>query len=1005
MSRLERDLRAAISGEVRFDRADRAMYAYDASVYRVPPMGVVIPKTIDDVVATLDVCRSHDVPLHGRGCGTSLAGQCCNRGVVIDCSKYLRGVQSIDVDRKLAHVLPGTICDDFDNQVLESGLFWGVEPATHDHCTLGGMIGNNSCGTHSLIVGKTVDNVVELDVVTYDGLRMRVGKTSDDELRDIIAGGGRRGEIYRDLLTLRDRYADLVRKRFPKIPRRVSGYNLDQLLPENGFNVAGALVGTESTCAMTLQAWLQLHDKPGEKTMVVLGYDDIPRGAHDVPFILMFDPIAVEFFGGNVLRNLKAHKMHFGGEALLPDGAEFVIVEFASPDKNEAADRTRAFEEAIRARATARGVKRYEEKSDQEAVWEIRRHGGGTSRMGIDVGVGTPGWPNWEDAAVHPDNLGDYLNDYVKLLKRYDFDGTMFGHFGQACIHCRIDFDLRSHGGVKEFRRFMEDAADLVLSYGGSLSGEHGDGQGRAELLPKMFGEELITAFRQFKAIWDPRSRMNPGIMSDPYPLDLNLREGTSYKTVDLSTYFKFPEDKFSFAEASNRCFGVGKCRHAEGGTMCPSFMVTREEKHSTRGRARLLQEMMRPDGNAPHSWDNKDVKDALDLCLACKGCKGDCPVNVDMATYKAEFLAHYFKRHLRPRSAFSMGLIPVVAPFAGRIPDIVNAVVHAPLLKRAVRWLGGIAQERQIPRFAPVPFTRWFAKCARTEQKHAKTVVLWADTFNTYFTPQVAIDALEALQELGFNVVVPQRRVCCGRPFYDYGFLSLAKSYLRGALETMQPYLRDGTPIVGLEPSCIAVFRDEMLNLFPNDIDAQRLAKQTYTIAEFLEKFVPDWHWNVPKLQRRALVQAHCHHQAVLKFDDDLTVLKKLGLDVEKPDSGCCGMAGSFGYEDGEHYRISQACGERVILPKVREAPDDTIVAADGFSCREQIEQATQRRPLHVAQIVRMAQRNGAIKDSINGLARSVQVREIALAAASVAVLAGAGIALTSQFGKGNGK
>ncbi len=738
--------------------------------------------------------------------------------------------------------------------------------------------------------------------------------------------------------------------------------------------------------------------------MVVLGYSTIPVAAHDVPFILTFDPIAVEFFGGQVLRNIDAHGLHFGGRNKLPAGKEFVIVEFSSQSEEEAKDRARAFAQAMRARGKAEGYKEYEDPQEEESVWEIRRHSGGTSRMGINVGVGTTGWPNWEDAAVHPDVLGDYLADYGKLLDKFRYDGTMFGHFGQGCMHCRIDFDLRSRAGVKEFRKFMEEAADLVVSYGGSLSGEHGDGQGRSELLPKMFGEELITAFRQFKAIWDPLGKMNPGMIVDPYPLDLNLREGSDYKTIRLDTYFQYPEDKFSFAEASNRCFGVGKCRHLDGGTMCPSFMATREEKHSTRGRARLLQEMMRPDGHVKKQWRSKEVKEALDLCLACKGCKGDCPVNVDMATYKAEFFAHYYKGRLRPPSAYAMGLIPVWAPLASQFPDLVNGMMNAPGVSGLLKALGGIAQQREVPRFATVPFDRWFSR-RRAASRGGRRVVLWADTFNTYFTPSVAVAAVQFLEELGYEIETPRARVCCGRPFYDYGFLPLAQRYLRNALETLAPYLRDGTPIVGLEPSCIAVFRDELLNMFPNDLDAQRLAKQTYTLAEFLEKDGGQWQWSVPKFKKRALVQAHCHHQAVMQFQSEMTVMSKLGLEVERPDSGCCGMAGSFGYEAGEHYDVSQACGERVILPKVRETGEDVLLIADGFSCREQIEQGTGRHALHLAEVLRMAQQRRADNTSImaalgNGLARSVRVREGAIGAIAVA----AGIALGTQMWKGNG-
>jgi FAD/FMN-containing dehydrogenase/Fe-S oxidoreductase len=982
------ELGAAIEGEVRFGAGDRAMYAYDASVYRVMPMGVVIPKSDEDVVQALDICRKHGLPIYGRGCGTSLAGQCCNHGVVFDFSKYMHGIVDLDVKNKTAELLPGTICDTLVQAAAKHGLMWGVEPQTHDHCTFGGMIGNNSCGTYSVLVGKTVDNVLGLDVLTYDGLRMRVGKTSDDDLHDIIARGGRRGQIYHDLRALRDKYGDLIRRRYPKIPRLVSGYNLDQLLPEKGFNVAGALVGTESTCAITLKAWLALHDAPKVKTMVVLGYDNIPAAADAVPFIMSFKPMACEFFSQHVLQNLDAHGMQFGGRDLLPEGKQFLIVEFASDSPEQAHEQAETFEKAIRGSAEVKGYRKYEDKSQEEAVWEIRRHSAGSSRMGIGVGIGSPGWPNWEDAAVDPNVLGDYMRDYLKLQSAFGLDGNIFGHFGQGCVHIRLSFDLRTNNGVSNFRRFMEEAADLVVSYGGSLSGEHGDGQGRAELLPKMFGEELITAFREFKAIWDPLDRMNPGMIVDPYPLDLNLREGVKYAPIQLETYFQYPEDKFTYTEATNRCFGVGKCRHLSGGTMCPSFMVTREEKHSTRGRSRLLQEMMRPDGPIEGRWQNEEVKEALDLCLACKGCKGDCPVNVDMATYKAEFLAHYYQRRKRPMSAYAMGLIPIWAPMGAQIPDLVNALTETPIVSDVLKAVGGIAHERAIPRFATVPFDRWWTHHPPKPPGDAGRVVLWADTFNTYFTPEVAIAATEVLQELGYTVEVPASRVCCGRPFYDYGFLPLARSYLRDAISRLKPYLRDGTPIVGLEPSCIAVFRDELLNMLPNDLDAQRLAQQTYTLAEFLEKRGGDWHWKVPQLHRKAIVQVHCHHKAVMKFKDEETVMQKIGLDVELPDSGCCGMAGSFGYEAGEHYTVSQACGERVILPKVRDASKETLIIADGFSCREQIEQGTPRQALHLAQVLRMAQQRGDRKSHDNGLARSTRLREYVYAAGIAALV-----------------
>ncbi|HET6894130.1 MAG TPA: FAD-binding and (Fe-S)-binding domain-containing protein [Candidatus Baltobacteraceae bacterium] len=998
---LERALREATTGEVRFSDGDRAMYAYDASVYRQVPIGVVIPKSADDVEHAVAICREHAVPILGRGCGTSLAGQCCNAAVIIDTSKYMHAILDIDAEHLTARVQPGVICDSLAQAASSSGIRFGPDPATHDHCTLGGMIGNNSCGTHALLAGRTADNVLEMDVLTYDGLRMRVGATSDKALHDIIAGGGRRGEIYAKLRDLRDRYAGLIRKRFPNIPRLVSGYSLDMLLPENGFNVARALVGSEGTCALTLEATLRMVHQPQKKALVVLGFPDLGSSGDIVPLLHEHGPIAIEFFSSHVIRNLDKKHLNFGGRYILPDGKEFVVVQFGAQTQEEADSQAEALRNRLARMPNGPHFKLVEDKSEQEAVWEIRRHSASTARMPIGMG-GEGGWPNWEDAALAPERLGDYLRDFEKLLNKFDYDGTFYGHWGQGCIHCRIDFKFRTADNVKHFRSFMEEAADLVVSYGGVPSGEHGDGHGRAELLPKAFGEEIITAFREFKAIWDPHNKMNPGKLVDPYPLDSHLREGTSYTPINLDSYFAFPEDNFSFMEASNRCFGIGKCRHLEGGTMCPSFMATREEKHSTRGRARLLQEMMRPESPTKRPWKNEAVKEALDLCLACKGCKGDCPVQVDMATYKAEFLAHYYKGRMRPPAAYAMGLIPIFAPIAAQAPDLVNGILSAPVVSTVLKAIAGLAPQRELPRFAAVPFDRWFARHAEVSKRascHAEVskrgrgieapqrVVLWADTFNTYFTPEVAIAATLALEELGFEMVVPRTRVCCGRPFFDYGFLTLAQAYFRDAIRTMEPFLRDGTPIVGLEPSCIAAFRDELVNMFPNDLDAQRLSQQTYTLAEFLEKKAGNWHWHVPKLHKRAIVQVHCHHDAVMKFKCEQSVLEKLGLQAEVPDTGCCGMAGSFGYEAGEKYDVSMQVGEQGILPKVRDTSDSTLVIADGFSCRHQIEEGAHRKPLHLAQVLRMAQEHGRYEPQMDGLARGVHLRELAIGAGALAV------------------
>ena len=955
-SELGHALRRGIDGEVRFTPGDRALYAYDASIFRQVPIGVVLPRHADDVEATLAICRQFDAPVFGRGCGTGLAGQTVNAAVALDFSKHMHEITSLDPQARRATVQPGVICDQLRDSAEEHHLTFGPDPATHDHATLGGMIGNNSCGTHSVMAGKTVDNIAELDVVTYDGTRMRVGPTTEHELDLIIASGGRRGSIYAGLKEIRDRYADVIRSGLPDIPRRVSGYNLDQLLPENGFNVARALVGTESTCALTLEATCELAHSPPERSLVVLGYPDIPSSGDDVEWLMTFDIIALEFMSREVLQHLHAKGFDFGGDRLLPDGEAWLLVEFGGDTKDEANDKAEALFAALRGRRHAPSHQLFEDQRAETTVWEARKHGVGSTRMPLGLG-GHPGWPNWEDAAVPPARMGDYLRDFQQLLDRHDLDGVMFGHWGHGCIHCRIDWDLRHQGGITAYRSFMEEAADLVVSYGGSLSGEHGDGHGRAELWPKMFGPELMRAFEDFKHVWDPQQRLNPHKLIDPYPLDSHLREGTDYRPRDLTTAFQFPEDQGSFAAAAGRCFGVGACRHTDGGVMCPSFMATREEKHSTRGRARLLQEMSQHSGPLDDIWRNDEVKESLDLCLACKGCRGECPVRVDMATYKAEFLHHYYKGRLRPRQAYALGLINVWARGAHHAPRLVNSALHAPVLSDALKKGAGIATERPVPAFAKETFTAWFKRHG-ARNPTGPAVMLWPDTFTNYFEPDIGKDAVLVLESAGYRVTVPPRPLCCGRPLYDYGMLSLAKRYLRSVLSALQPTLRAGVPLVALEPSCAAVFRDELTNLLPGDADAQRLHRQTKVLAELLAQS----DWQLPRLERDALVQPHCHQHSVIGFDGEQEILEQMGLHVQLPDAGCCGMAGSFGYEAGERYEVSMAAGERVLLSAIRDLPSDTLVLADGFSCRSQISAATDRNGLHLAQVLALAIRNGPL-------------------------------------------
>jgi len=941
---LEADLRAALRGEVRFDPGSRALYSTDASNYRQVPIGVVIPHDEQDVALTVALARRHGAPVLSRGGGTSLAGQCCNTAVVMDFSKSMHRILELDPAHKRARVQPGVVLDDLRQAAERHRLTFGPDPSTHNHCTLGGMIGNNSCGVHSVMAGETVDNVESLEVLTYDGLHLQVGPTDENLYQQQLAEGGRRADIYCRLRALRDRYADAIRARYPRIPRRVSGYNLPALLPEQGFNVARALVGSESTCVTILSATVRLVPSPPVRSLVVLGYPDVYSAGDHIPDILRYQPIGLEGMDDRLVSDMVKMRIHPEAVKLLPRGGGWLLVEFGSETKEDANARAHRMMDALRVTRNPPTMKLYDDPPGEDAIWTVRKSGLGAT---AHVPGQPPTWEGWEDSSVPVERLGDYLRALRKLFDQYGYGCALYGHFGQGCVHTRIDFDLTTPAGIAKFRAFLFDAADLVLSFGGSLSGEHGDGQSRAELLPKMFGPELMRAFEEFKAIWDPEWKMNPGKIVRPYRVDEHLRLGTGYRPPDLPTHFSFPQDDYSFSRASIRCVGVGECRRERGMTMCPSYRVTREEMHSTRGRAHLLFEMLQGDP-LRGGWRDEDVKTSLDLCLACKGCKSDCPVNVDMATYKAEFLAHYYQGRLRPLHAYSMGLIYWWARLASLWPDFANVLTQAPGLSGIVKALGGIAPERRLPRFASLTFTEWFGR--RRKRREGTRVLLWPDTFNNYFYPGTARAAVEVLESAGCRINIPSRPLCCGRPLYDFGMLDLAKRQLRQILDCLDDDLAAGTPVVVLEPSCLAVFRDELPNLFPHDEQAKRLAAQTFTLGEFLRLHRSGW--RPPPLVGQAMLHGHCHDKAVMGFVEEPRLLAASGLQVETLDSGCCGMAGSFGFKR-EHYGISQQIGELVLLPAVRRAPPDTLIVADGFSCRQQIEQGTQRRALHIAEVL----------------------------------------------------
>ncbi len=949
---LETQLREQVRGEVNFDAAAKALYSTDASNYRHIPIGLVFPRDEADVIATVDICRRFNAPILTRGAGTSLAGQGCAAAVILDFSKHMNGMGAIDPEAKTVQVQPGIVLDRVREAAEKFELTFAPDPATHSRCTIGGMIGNNSCGVHALMGGKTVDNIESLDLLLYDGTRLTVGATTEAELASHIKNGGRPGEIYAGLKRLRDTYADYVRKEFPRIPRRVSGYNLDDLLPENNFNVARALVGSEGTCAVILGARLRLMKSPQYRTLVGIGFEDIFIAADNVPELLTHKPIGLEGMDGHLLDALrKKHKL-VDDLALLPEGRGFLLVEFGADTQADADQQAKTFAAALRD-LPAKTTSRLYSSAEAARVWHIRESGLGATAF-------VPGqpmrWEGWEDSAVDPAQEGSYLRAIHALTQEFGYTSPMYGHFGQGCVHMRFNFDFESGPGILAFRQFIDRAADICIAHGGSLSGEHGDGQSRAALLPKMFGPELIEAFREFKLIWDPANRLNPNNLIDPHQPHEDLRLGADYNPWQPKLHFALAEDNGSLAAATKRCVGVGACRKTDAGTMCPSFMATGDEIYSTRGRAHLLWELMQGEV-LPNQWKNEQVKESLDLCLSCKACASECPVSVDMATYKSEFLAHFYEGESRPLFHYAFGRIDRWARLASFAPSLVNALNNAPLISPLMKKILNIHPQRTFPRFSK-PFTpdRRLARDARRRQDRrtplpntAPEVFLWADTFNNYFHPSTMRAAHQVLTSAGFRVSLPNQHLCCGRPLYDFGMLDTAKDYLLKILHVLAPQIDAGTPIVVLEPSCASVFRDELTNLLPHDPRAAKLRDQTLLLSEFLVKHAP--HYQPPQLGEKIIVHGHCHHHATMGMQDEMKLLRATGADVQLLDSGCCGMAGPFGFET-DKFAVSQILGERVLLPAVRNNAN-AIIVSDGFSCAEQITQNKNPRPLHLAELL----------------------------------------------------
>ncbi|MHA7140414.1 FAD-binding and (Fe-S)-binding domain-containing protein [Arthrobacter sp. Bz4] len=921
--------------DVRIDATSRATYSSDASLYRVQPTAVVFPRHLDEVLATLEVCRERGIPFTSRGAGTSLAGNSIGTGVVIDFSRHLNRVLEFDAETRTAVVEPGAVHATLQKVALANGLRFGPDPSTHTRCTVGGMIGNNACGSRALAYGRTADNVTHLDVVTGSGARLYLGaqgtpsSSETDALRSLVAA---------ELGT--------IRTELGRFGRQVSGYSLEHLLPERGFDLRRALVGSEGTLAVVLEAGVRLVADAPHKTMVVLGFETIGDAGDAVTSVLPFKPTACEGLDSRIVDVVRTRK---GPQAVpeLPGGAAWLFVEISGDDAVDVADRAGR----LSAIAQAKHARIITDPREALALWRIREDGGGLAGRSP---AGAPAHAGWEDAAVPPERLGDYLREFDELLLTHHLTGFPFGHFGDGCVHIRLDFPLARHG-TTVFREFLTDAAKLVARYGGSLSGEHGDGRARSELLSYMYSPAAIALFGKVKGILDPDNILNPGILVNPEPLDANVRVAEA-GPLRSRLGFGYLHDDGDFSQAVHRCTGVGLCRasHADNSSvMCPSYLATREEKDSTRGRARVLQEMINGSvtggakGGAPN-WRAPEVHDALDLCLSCKGCASDCPTGIDMAAYKAEVLHQSYQGRIRPASHYSLGWLPRWAKLASLAPRLVNALVRLPGARQLGLRLAGVDQRRSIPAFAPQTFHSWFNARPAAPSGDRPPVLLWADSFTNNFSPEVGQAAVRVLEAAGYQVRIPDAPVCCGLTWISTGQLDSARKILRSSVTVLGASVDQGIPIVGLEPSCTGVLRSDAVELL-GQAAAGRVAAATHTLAEFLAK-TPDY--TPPSLEGTTVVaQPHCHHHAVMGWSPDAALLEGAGATVQKL-GGCCGLAGNFGVERG-HYEISVAVAEQQLLPAVRASADDAVVLADGYSCRTQLEDLSERRGIHLAQLL----------------------------------------------------
>jgi FAD/FMN-containing dehydrogenase/Fe-S oxidoreductase len=953
---LERELGKAIRGNVRFDAGSRLLYSTDASMYQMEPVGVVIPRDADDVQAAIETAARHKVAILPRGGGTSLTGQTVNRALVLDFSRYMDQVLEVNAEELWARAQPGLVQDNLNHHVRALGLGFGPDTSTSNRATLGGMLGNNSGGSHSIAYGLTVEHVIELTTVLADGSRAVFGEVTPDEFAAKCRAPGLEGQIYREVARIRDTYADEIQAKYPAHWRRVSGYNLNELVPAIGrrhatngkpLNMARLIVGSEGTFLTVVEAKMRLIRRPKKTAVEVIHYREIQEALESSSSILQTGPYAVELTDKMILdlaRNNIEQSQRMG--FVQGDPGAIMIVEYAGETDAE-----------VRAKIDALDARRQRERfgyaahvahdtAEQQSIWKLRKAG-----LGLLLGMKGDKKPIAfvEDTAVAPQHLVEFVSRFREIFAKHDTEGAYYGHCSVGCLHIRPVIDLKTPRGLEQVRAIADEITDLVVRFNGTISSEHGDGRARSPFLERMYGPRIMQAFRELKRAFDPDNRMNPGNIVAPAGVTDHLRYGTQYTTWEPKTLLDFSEQG-GFAASIEMCNGVGACRKTLEGTMCPSYMATKDEEHSTRGRANALRAVL--SGRLPaKEFTGRRLYEVMDLCLECKGCKAECPSNVDMAKLKYEFLHHYYDANGLPLRNRLFGRIARMNALGARLPGLVNWISNLAPSRWVLEKVAGIDRRRPLPALAAQTFTDWFARHTPPAAAPRGEVVLFNDTFTTYNVPEIARAAVGVLEAAGYRVVLVDRK-CCGRPLISKGMLAEAREHAAWNVARLAPYARRGVPIVGLEPSCLLTLRDETVELVRTD-DARAVARQSFLFEEFLvRERGRGLELSFGAKGKKALLHGHCHQKALVGTAPTVAALRWAGFEVQEIDSGCCGMAGSFGFER-EHYDISVALGNRRLAPAVKAAPADTEIVAPGISCRQQIQHLAGRRAKHPAEVL----------------------------------------------------